>query len=103
MFVYEKVVKSKNLYSAKEVSELNKGKAKNVTEQSQTLDENYFEQMGNNYSMKGVKPITDEDVSLRELPTNFSREDLIKLEESKRKMQTDSDEYQKNYDGENEK
>lgn len=101
MFVYEKVVKSKNLYTAKEVSELNKDKAKKVTEQSQTLDENYFEQMGNNYSMKGVKPITDEEMGLHELPTSFSREDLIRLEESKRRMQTDSDEYQKNFDESN--
>ncbi len=40
-----------------------------------------------------IKPITDYDVEIAELPVNFSREDLRKLEESKEAMRKDSDEY----------
>ncbi len=42
-----------------------------------------------------VKPITDTEVELYELPTSFSREDLQKLEQSKQAMRKDSDEYSK--------
>ena len=40
-----------------------------------------------------IKPITDYDVEIAELPQNFSREDLRKLEESKAAMRKDSDDY----------
>jgi len=40
-----------------------------------------------------VKPITDYDVEIAELPQNFSRADLQRLEESKAAMRKDSDEY----------
>ena len=40
-----------------------------------------------------VKPITDYDVEIMELPTSFNREDLRKLEESKQHMREDSDRY----------
>lgn len=40
-----------------------------------------------------VKPITDYDVEIVELPQNFSRADLQRLEESKAAMRKDSDEY----------
>lgn len=40
-----------------------------------------------------VKPITDYDVELYELPTSFSRKDLEKLEETKEAMRRDSDRY----------
>ncbi len=40
-----------------------------------------------------VKPVTDYDVEIVELPESFSREDLIRLEESKEAMRRDSDRY----------
>ena len=40
-----------------------------------------------------IKPITDYDVEIVELPENFSRADLQRLEESKAAMRKDSDEY----------
>lgn len=42
-----------------------------------------------------VKPVTDYDVEIAELPQNFSRADLQRLEESKAAMRKDSDEYVK--------
>lgn len=43
-----------------------------------------------------VKPITDYDVEIFEIPETFSRADLQKLEESKQAMRKDSDEYVNN-------
>lgn len=40
-----------------------------------------------------IKPITDYDVEIVELPDSFSRDDLRKLEESKAAMRKNSDEY----------
>jgi hypothetical protein len=40
-----------------------------------------------------VKPVTDYDVEIVELPTSFNREDLKRLEESKKAMREDSDRY----------
>ena len=40
-----------------------------------------------------VKPITDYDVEIVELPTSFSRNDLARLQESKQRMIEDSDNY----------
>lgn len=40
-----------------------------------------------------IKPVTDYDVELYELPTSFSRKDLEKLEETKEAMRKDSDKY----------
>ena len=40
-----------------------------------------------------VKPITDYDVEIVEIPTNFSRADLKRLAESKAAMRKDSDDY----------
>lgn len=44
---------------------------------------------------KHVKPITDEEVTIVELPETFSRADLVRLEESKEAMRQDSDDYRK--------
>ncbi len=46
---------------------------------------------------KHVKPITDYDVEIYELPTSFSRKDLEKLEETKEAMRKDSDKYAEEY------
>ncbi|MBP5308096.1 MAG: hypothetical protein J6Z34_03060 [Clostridia bacterium] len=40
-----------------------------------------------------VKPVTDYDVEIVELPQSYSREDLKRLEESKEAMRRDSDKY----------
>lgn len=40
-----------------------------------------------------VKPVTDYDVEIAEIPTYYSRQDLERLEESKRAMIEDSDRY----------
>ena len=42
---------------------------------------------------KPIKPITDYDIEIVELPTSYSRADLIRLEESKKRMIEDSDRY----------
>ena len=42
---------------------------------------------------KPIKPITDYDIEIVELPTSYSRADLIRLEESKKRMMEDSDRY----------
>ncbi|MBR1868130.1 MAG: hypothetical protein IJ800_06110 [Clostridia bacterium] len=55
------------------------------------------------YSSRAVKPITDYEVELYELPATFSRKDLEKLEETKEAMRKDSDKYAEEHknDGEN--
>ena len=40
-----------------------------------------------------IKPITDTEIEIYELPTSFSRADLQKLEETKEAMRRDSDKY----------
>ncbi len=40
-----------------------------------------------------IKPITDYDVEIVQIPENFSRADLMRLEESKQEMRRISDEY----------
>ena len=52
---------------------------------------------------KHVKPITDYDVEIYELPTSFSRKDLEKLEETKEAMRIDSDKYAEEYEEESAK
>lgn len=52
----------------------------------QTFDTTYL-------NKRPVKPITDYDVEIVELPTSFNRDDLRRLEESKAAMRRDSDKY----------
>lgn len=40
-----------------------------------------------------IKPITDDELKLEELPQSFRREDIIKLNESRQKLIDDSDKY----------
>ncbi|MBR6737895.1 MAG: hypothetical protein IKL82_06040 [Clostridia bacterium] len=47
----------------------------------------------NTLSSRAVKPITDDDVVIETLPESYSRKDLERLLESKRKMIEDSDRY----------
>ena len=44
-----------------------------------------------------VKPITDDEIKLHELPTSFTRDDLAKLRESKVKIAEANDEYIKEH------
>ena len=46
---------------------------------------------------KPVKTITDYDIEIVELPTSYSRADLIRLEESKKRMIEDSERYVKEH------
>ncbi len=48
-----------------------------------------------NLTTKPIKPITDYDIEIVELPTSYTREDLRRLEESKKRMIEDSDRYAK--------
>lgn len=50
-----------------------------------------------------IKPVTDYDVELYELPTSFSRKDLEKLEETKEAMRRDSDKYAEEHAHDDEK
>ncbi len=44
-------------------------------------------------SERPIKPITDYDIEIVELPTSYTREDLRRLAESKKRMIEDSDKY----------
>lgn len=46
-----------------------------------------------------IKPITDYDIEIAELPQSYSRADLIRLEESKKRMIEDSDRYAEEHSG----
>ncbi|MBQ7373413.1 MAG: hypothetical protein IJW64_02470 [Clostridia bacterium] len=50
-----------------------------------------------------IKPITDYDVELYELPTSFSRKDLERLEETKEAMRQDSDRYSEEHKNDHDK
>ena len=52
------------------------------------------------FAGRAVKPITDEDIVIEALPESYSRKDLERLAESKRKMVEDSDRYANEYEKE---
>lgn len=45
------------------------------------------------FGNKAIKPITDTEIEIATLPENYSRADLLRLEESKKQMIEDSDRY----------
>ena len=49
------------------------------------------------FGNKAIKPITDTEIEIATLPESYSREDLIRLEESKKKMIEDSDRYEEEH------
>lgn len=51
-------------------------------------------------SSRPIKPITDEELTLRELPQSFSRSDIEKLNESRRILYEDNERYIKEHMGE---
>ncbi len=54
------------------------------------------------YVGKNIKPVTDYDVEIYELPVSFTRKDLERLEETKAAMRKDSDDYAAAHAGEGE-
>ncbi len=70
--------------------------AKNKGDTSQALKQ-YREQLAmvgkSSLSTKPIKPITDEELTLAELPTSFSRKDIEKLNESRRVLYEDHERY----------
>lgn len=82
-FINDKVVgakKNRGIYKANEVKETYTPSGKSVI------------------GKRPVKPVTDYDVEIVEIPEHFSREDLARLEESKRAMIEDSDRYAKEHE-----
>ncbi len=61
---------------------------KNVQE-----EDKHFVYKKSKLTEKPIKPITDYDIEIAELPERYSREDLIRLAESKKRMREDSDRY----------
>ena len=49
------------------------------------------------YSLRPIKPITDDDIVIQELPSSFNRKDIIKLAESKQNMYDDHEKYVKEH------
>lgn len=49
------------------------------------------------FNNRAIKPITDTDIEIATLPENYSRADLIRLEESKQRMIEDSERYEKEH------
>jgi uncharacterized membrane protein YesL len=68
-------------------------KNRGIYSKTQSEEENDFSFERSTLGKRPIKPITDYDVSILEIPETFSREDLRKLEESKAAMRKASDEY----------
>ncbi len=49
------------------------------------------------YSLRPIKPITDDDIKIEELPASFNRRDIIKLAESKQNMYDDHEKFVKEH------
>ena len=83
-WVFDETINSK-IAGAKRNRGLSKKTVKNQTDE--------FVYKKSEFNTKTVKPITDDEIEIAELPTYYSREDLIRLEESKKRMIEDSDRY----------
>ena len=83
-WVYDETINDK-IAGAKKNRGIYKKKAETETEE--------FVYKKSTLTSKPIKPITDYDIEIAELPTTFSRADLVKLEESKKLMREDSDKY----------
>lgn len=68
-------------------------KNRGIYSKKESTEERDFSFERSTLGKRPVKPVTDYDVELVELPENFSRADLRRLEESKEAMRRDSDEY----------
>ncbi len=83
-WVFDETINSR-VAGAKRNRGITKKNAKNQTEE--------FVYEKSEFKARNIKPITDDEIEIVELPTNYSRADLIRLEESKKKMIEDSDKY----------
>lgn len=68
-------------------------KNRGIYSKTQEEEEAEFSFERSTLGKRPIKPVTDDDVEIVELPVNFSRADLFRLEESKAAMRKDSDEY----------
>ncbi len=76
--------KNRGIYQ--KVKESDSGALKKYKEQLAMLEQTSL-------NSRPVKPITDEDITIAELPTSFSRDDIRRLEESKQALYDDHAKY----------
>ena len=75
----------------------NRGIYEKIKESDAGALKQYREQMAmvarSSLNNKPIKPITDDDLKLEELPTSFNRNDILKLNESKQAIYEDHARY----------
>ena len=80
-----------------EGAQKNRGIYEKVKESNSKALQKYREQIAltahSSLSSRPIKPITDDDLKLAELPDSFSRKDIEKLNESKRLIVEDNERY----------
>ncbi len=78
-------------------AEKNRGIYQKIKESDSGALKKYREQIAltakSSLNSKPIKPITDDDLTLAELPTSFSRSDIVKLNESKQAIIDDHKKY----------
>ena len=86
-----------NFINDKIKAKKNRGIYKKTDKKEDTAIQKYKDQMNTpirtSLNSKPIKPITDDELQLVELPTSFSREDIIKLNESKQAIYDDHARY----------
>ena len=85
-----------------EGAQKNRGIYEKVKESNSEALKKYREQLAlmpkSSLSSRPIKPITDDELQVAELPSAFSRKDLKTLEESKRKIIEDNEQYIKEHE-----
>jgi hypothetical protein len=91
-WIYDRFVNDKVLGAQK-----NRGIYEKVKESDSGALKQYREQMAmaarSALNSKPIKPITDDELKLAELPTSFNRNDILKLNESRRELYEDHARY----------
>ncbi|MBR5439426.1 MAG: hypothetical protein IKV61_04340 [Clostridia bacterium] len=72
-------------------------KYRGIYKQSASKEVEHFVYKKSNFAKKPIKPITDTEIEIAVLPESYSRNDLIKLQESKDRMIEDSAEYEREH------
>ncbi len=72
-------------------------KYRGIYKQNASKEVERFVYKKSNFAKKPVKPITDTEIEIAVLPESYSRNDLIKLQESKERMIEDSAQYEKEH------
>ena len=72
-------------------------KYRGIYKQNASNEVERFVYKKSNFAKKPIKPITDNEIEIAVLPESFSRNDLIKLQESKDRMIEDSAEYEREH------